>query len=72
MESGRSICKTARIGICGVDGKYTKKNRCLVEDDIDKRITQDIFSINEELSVSSDVRHYVKDIMKLISDTLNK
>ena len=47
MESGRSICETARIGICGVDGKYTKKNWRLVEDAIDKLITQDIFSINE-------------------------
>lgn len=53
-----------------MDGKYVKKNRSLVEDDIDKLITQDIFSINEELSVSSEVRHYAKDIMKKITDSL--
>lgn len=53
-----------------MDGKYFKKNRCLIEDDIDKLIRDDIFSINEELSVSSEVRHYVKEMMKLISDSL--
>lgn len=53
-----------------MDGKYPKKNRSLIEDDIDILIKYDIFSINEELSVSFEVRHYVKDIMKLISDSI--